>query len=83
VGLPTAADAGGKLATLPMSVTVKGSYAQLSAFLKAAELLPRAWLIDSVAAQGEEGGVINLTASGSLFVLDTTGIAVPPSSTGA
>jgi len=79
VGVPAAGIANGNLATMPMSITVSGNYDQLKAFLSASELLPRAWLINSVQAQGgQEGGAITLTAAGSMFVLDTTGIAVPP-----
>jgi Tfp pilus assembly protein PilO len=87
VGLATPGAADGKLATMPMSVTVSGSYASLSRFLGAAEHLPRAWLIDTIDAQGgqESGaaGEITLTASGNMFVLDTTGIAVPGPAAGA
>lgn len=83
VGVPAAGVANGNLATMPMTVTVTGSYDQLKAFLTASELLPRAWLIDSVQAQGgQEGDLLTLTASGSMFVLDTTGIAVPAATTG-
>ncbi len=84
VGLPAAGAADGTLATMATSITVSGSYANLSGFLRAAEALPRAWLIDSIKAQGgQQGGQeITLTASGSMFVLDTTGIAVPPATAG-
>ncbi len=79
VGLPAASATDGTLATMAMSVTVSGSYANLSGFLRAAELLPRAWLMDTIKAQGgQEAGTITLTAAGSMFVLDTTGIAAPP-----
>ena len=70
---------------MPMSVTVNGAYPNLVAFLAALEDLPRAWLIDSIKAQGgqEGGAAITLTASGTMFVLDTTGIALPPSAPAA
>jgi Tfp pilus assembly protein PilO len=76
VGVPVQG-ADGTLATMPMSVTMSGSYQHLTNFLKRAEELPRAWLIDTLSAQAGEGGKIALTASGNMFVLDTTGIAVP------
>jgi Tfp pilus assembly protein PilO len=84
VGVPAAGTADGNLATMPMSITVSGSYANLADFLAAAEDLPRAWLIDSLQAQGgqdgeQAGGEISLTASGTMFVLDTTGVTVPGS----
>ncbi len=84
VGLPAAGAGDGTLATMATSITVSGSYANLSGFLRSAEALPRAWLIDSIKAQGgQQGGQeITLTASGSMFVLDTTGIAVPPAVAG-
>jgi Tfp pilus assembly protein PilO len=79
VGVPVAGAGEGTLATMPMSVTVSGSYDDLSVFLLRAERLPRAWLIDTLQATAaqEAGQEITLTASGSMFVLDTTGIAVP------
>ena len=65
--------ANGNLATMPMAITVTGSFDQIKAFLSATENLKRAWLIDNVSAQGgAEDGKITLTATGSMFVLDTT-----------
>jgi Tfp pilus assembly protein PilO len=85
VGIAAAGATDGSLASMPMSVTVNGAYANLVAFLAALEDLPRAWLIDSIKAQGgqEGGAAITLTASGSMFVLDTSGIALPPSAPAA
>ena len=51
---------------MPVSLTVSGSYENLTHFLDRAENLPRAWLIDKLTAAGGASGKqeISLTAVG-------------------
>ena len=66
---------------MPVSLTVSGSYENLTHFLDRAENLPRAWLIDKLTAAGGASGKqeISLTVSGGMFVLDTDAITAPGS----
>ena len=80
-GVPGASASGDTLASMPVSLTVSGSYENLTHFLDRAENLPRAWLIDKLTATGDASGKsgISLTASGGMFVLDANAITAPGS----
>lgn len=77
-GVPSAASSG-QLGSMPVSVTVRGSYSEAIAFLRQVEDLPRAWLITTVTTQAGEGSELTLTLSGDMYVVDTTGVEVPAS----
>ena len=76
--LPTGV--GENLASMAVSMTVEGSYAELAAFLHAIEAAPRAYLLESAEVTGgETQEELVLTLHGSMFVVDFTGgIQLPP-----
>ena len=74
------AGVGENLASMAVSMTVEGSYAELAAFLHAIEAAPRAYLLESAEVTGgETQEELVLTLHGSMFVVDFTGgIQLPP-----
>ena len=71
---------GENLASMAVSMTVEGSYAELAAFLHEIEAAPRAYLLESAEVTGgETQEELVLTLHGSMFVVDFTGgIQLPP-----
>ena len=73
---------GENLASMAVSMTVEGSYAELAAFLHEIEAAPRAYLLESAEVTGgETQEELVLILHGSMFVVDFTGgIQLPPES---
>jgi Tfp pilus assembly protein PilO len=71
------------VATMTVSMTVEGSYAELAEFLHAIEGSPRAYLLQSAdVTGGESQEELVLTLTGSMFVVDFTAGAQLPSTSG-
>jgi type IV pilus assembly protein PilO len=75
------AGVGENLASMAVSMTVEGSYAELAAFLHAIEAAPRAYLLESAEVTGgETQEELVLILHGSMFVVDfTAGLQLPES----
>lgn len=68
----------GGLASMAVSVSVNGSYAEVTKFLQEIQNLDRAWLVDTVNVQGgQDGGTVTLTASGAMYVVAGEDIEIP------